>query len=86
MTKRIVKAVELTEVQVGDTLTRMLGGTIPMQLKVTRANERFVYCATPGGDEWTFERDSGVEYDSGLRWGSEFGISGSFIVEITKVR
>lgn len=27
----------------GDTLTRMLGGTVPMQLKVTRMNEKFVY-------------------------------------------
>ncbi|MDM0053817.1 hypothetical protein [Variovorax sp. J22R115] len=85
MTKPIVKAVQLTEVHVGDTVTRMLGGTIPMRLKVTRENERFVYCATPdGADEYTFERESGVECDVGLRWGSEFGITGSLIAEIKK--
>ena len=80
-----MKAVKLNDVHVGDTLTRMLGGTIPMQLKVTRESEKFVYCATPdGADEWTFERDSGVEYDPELRWGSQFGATGSFVTEIEK--
>ena len=80
-----MKAVKLNDVHVGDTLTRMLGGTVPMQLRVTRESEKFVYCATPDGtDEWTFERDSGVEYDPGLRWGTEFGATGSFITEIKR--
>ena len=80
-----MKAVKLNEVHVGDTLTRMLGGTVPMQLKVTRENEKFVFCAAPdGADEWAFERETGVEYDPELRWGSQFGATGSFITEIKR--
>ncbi|MBA2960511.1 MULTISPECIES: hypothetical protein [Ramlibacter] len=80
-----LKSVNLSDVSVGDTLTRMLGGTFPMLLRVTRTDDMHVYCATPDGrDEWVFERAGGLEYDPELGWGSRFGITGSFISEVSK--
>jgi hypothetical protein len=78
-------AVSLQDVEVGDGLIRMLGGSVPMHVVVTRADENFIYCATPcGRDEWTFERPTGVEYDPELHWGSSWGATGSMVTEVIK--
>jgi hypothetical protein len=66
-------------VGVGDTVTRLIGGSIPMVLVVTRVDERFIYC----GDEGVgckFDRESGFEVDEEIGWGPQFGLTGSFLV------
>lgn len=62
-------------VQVGDVVTRLLGGSIPMRLQVTDLDDELIHC---GG--WTFDRDSGFEVDEDLGWGPRYGITGSFLV------
>lgn len=61
-------------VQVGDVVTRLLGGSIPMRLQVTDLDDELIHC---GG--WTFDRDSGFEVDEDLGWGLRYGITGSFL-------
>lgn len=55
------------DVKVGDTVTRLLSGVIPMKMKVTRVDEDVLYCGTPcGEDGWTFCRDTGAEIDEDI--------------------
>jgi hypothetical protein len=61
----------------GDVVTRMLAGAIPLTLKVTEVDDKLITCEAG----WQFERESGVEYDPYLHWGSEWGHTGSFLVE-----
>jgi hypothetical protein len=65
------------DVGVGDSVTRLLGGSIPMVLVVTRVDERFIYCGEGG---WKFDRASGFEVDEEIGWGPQFGLTGSFLV------
>jgi hypothetical protein len=48
-------------VKVGDSVTRMLAGTIPMPLKVTEVSETLITCGW-----WQFDRETGVEEDPEL--------------------
>lgn len=66
----------MINVKVGDTVIRMLAGAVAMPLTVTAVDDQYITCGA-----WVFERDSGVEYDPDLCWGSEFGRTGSFIIE-----
>jgi len=63
-------------IQPGDTVRRMLAGTIPMDLVVDAVDERLIHCR--GG--WMFDRETGVEEDPEIGWGLAFGVSGSFLV------
>lgn len=45
----------------GDTVTRMLAGLIPMELKVTEITEDRIICGP-----WEFDRDLGVEIDKDI--------------------
>lgn len=65
-------------VGVGDIVTRLLAGSIPMTLAVTDVDERFIHCGGPGG--WKFDRSTGIEVDEELGWGPQFGISGSYLL------
>jgi len=47
------------DVQAGDTIHRMLAGTIPMDLVVERVTDDLIIAR--GG--WEFDRDTGVEVD-----------------------
>jgi hypothetical protein len=69
----------LHALKAGETVTRLLGGSIPMRLVVTEIDERFIYCGRPGAG-WMFDRDTGIEVDEELGWGPQFGITGSFLV------
>lgn len=66
------------DLQVGDTVTRMLAGTIPMELTVTEVDDTLIHCGP-----WTFDRATGVEEDSDLNWGVAYGVTGSFLVPPT---
>lgn len=64
-------------VQVGDIVTRMLAGVVPMQLRVSAIDENTIECG-----DWLFDRATGMEIDYELGWGPQFGITGSFLIEV----
>lgn len=53
----------LHEIEVGDTVERMLGGEVPMKLKVTGVTHNRIYCGP-----WEFSRKTGAEIDEELGW------------------
>lgn len=50
-------------VKIGDVVTRLLCGTIPMKLKVTNVDDKLIHCG-----HWTFDRVTGGEVDEDLGW------------------
>lgn len=59
----------------GDKIVRLLSGLVPMTMTVERVDDILIHCA--GG--WTFDRETGVEVDDDLRWGPDYGQTGSFL-------
>ena len=77
-------AMKLEVVQVGDTLTRMLAGTVPMPVIVGEVKDDTIKVGSQDGrikwqDGWEFDRKTGMEIDDYLAWGPKYGITGSFI-------
>lgn len=62
----------------GDLVTRMLCGTMPDTLKVTKITEELIHCGP-----WTFCPKTGAEIDEDLDWGPPPLSTGSFLKEIT---
>lgn len=73
---------DFTHVKVGDTVTRMLSGTIPMQLRVTKVDDDLIHCGSEdfAVQGWTFDRQTGAEVDEDLKWGPKYGYTGSYLV------
>lgn len=71
--------VDFFDVQVGDTVHRLLAGVVRMDLKVTTVTDDLILCGDDGG--WTFDRATGIEEDHELGWGVSFGITGSYLVK-----
>ncbi len=68
-------AANLSEIRIGDTVVRWLGGGgIRMLLQVESLTEKRIICV--GG--WEFERATGMEIDEELGWGPD-GVTGSWI-------
>ena len=61
------------DIKVDDVVTRMLAGTVPVNLKVSEISENLIHCGP-----WTFSRQSGAEIDEELGWGEKG--TGSFLV------
>ena len=61
--------------QVGDTVTRMLCGELPMDLKVTEITENTIVCGF-----WEFDKETGCEIDEDLDWGPPPKHTGSYIM------
>jgi len=57
------------------TVTRMLAGTIPMELTVTELTDDIITCGA-----WTFCRHTGAEIDEDLGWGPPPLRTGSYLV------
>jgi len=74
---------KLSEAAPGDIVTRLLAGTIPMDLRVTAVDARFIYCG-PVGSGWKFDRSSGAEVDEELGWGPQFGTTGSYLSAVRR--
>lgn len=55
----------------------MLAGTIPMELKITAIDDKFIHC---GG--WKFDKLTGAEIDEDLRWDNKQ--TGSYLTELWK--
>lgn len=62
------------ELQIGDYVTRMLAGTLPMELIVTEITDDLIICGA-----WKFDRRTGAEVDEDLNWGPPPQSTGSFI-------
>lgn len=60
--------------KVGDVITRMLAGTIPMKLKITEITDDQIICGA-----WQFDKATGAEIDDHLNWGPPPKMTGSFI-------
>jgi hypothetical protein len=82
---RIPPAGGFWQVRAGDRVTRMLAGTIPQELTVTKVDKELIHCCGPDGVNWcsdgchgwTFDRATGAEVDMDLGWGA--GRTGSFL-------
>mgnify|MGYP001549148454 CR=1 FL=1 len=59
---------------VGDMVTRMLGGTIPMKLPVSAMHHQIIICSA-----WQFDRATGAAIDEVLGWGPPPHLPGSYI-------
>ena len=70
-------------IEVGDRVTRLLAGTVPMKLIVGKVDDNFIYTATPDGainieNGWKFRRENGAEVDEELGWDG-IKMTGSFL-------
>ncbi len=65
--------------KVGDKVTRMLAGSIPMNLTITAIDDEFIHC----GGGWKFDKKTGAEVDEELGWGNEG--TGSYLKDINRV-
>jgi hypothetical protein len=65
----------MEEIKVGQTVTRWLAGTIPMELRVSEVTDDRIIC---GG--WEFDKTTGAEIDEDLGWGPPpCAMTGSYI-------
>jgi hypothetical protein len=63
------------DIKVGDVVTRMLAGTIPLELLVTEVTDTKIIC----GGGWEFDKATGAEIDDFLNWGPPPLMTGSFL-------
>lgn len=66
------------EMKVDDRVTRILAG-IPMRLKVTAVDDKFIHCGP-----WKFDKVTGAEVDEELGWGPKG--TGSYLKELQGVK
>ncbi len=67
------------DVEVGDSVTRMIAGVIPDVILVTGVDDKYIYCNPFGWEEgWTFDRDTGLEYDPDL------SVVASYLADVRK--
>ena len=52
------RPVKFKDIKIGDKVTRLLAGIIPMELQVTDVTNNRIICGS-----WEFDRDSGIEID-----------------------
>lgn len=53
---------KFSEIKVGDSVTRMIAGSVPMVLKVTEVDD-FIHCGP-----WKFSKETGAEIDDEIGW------------------
>lgn len=58
--------------EIGAEVVRMLCGTIPMRLKITNIDDKYIYCG-----DWKFDKITGIEIDEELGWNNNG--TGSYI-------
>ena len=62
------------KVDVGDVVVRMLAGTLPMKLRVSKLTDKVITCG-----DWDFDRATGAEIDELLGWGPPPLMTGSYL-------
>lgn len=55
-----------SHIKVGDKVTRMLAGIIPMDLIVSEVTEKTIICGS-----WTFNKKTGAEIDEDCGWNDQ---------------
>jgi len=91
MSHRLLKGIKAEmEYKIGDIVVRRIGTPerhTLMDMQIMHIDDKFLYCLAVGGphilkkeDMWRFEKDSGIEYDPDLHWGSEWGATGSKLI------
>lgn len=83
----------MRDLKVGDKVTRMLGGKLAMPMHITKVTEDRIFAVADGAvnlmkdddfdEHWQFDRDTGIEEDEDLGWGTKYGVTGSFLKRIT---
>ena len=61
--------------KVGDKVTRMLGGSIPINMVIDKIEDGIITASL-----WTFDEETGAEVDEYLDWGPPPKHTGSFII------
>jgi hypothetical protein len=69
---------DLIGIAVGDTVIRMLAGSVPIELEVTAIDDVHFHCGP-----WKFRRDTGAEVDEGLSFDG-LTRTGSYIKEVRR--
>lgn len=64
--------------KIGDKVTRMLAGIVPMELTITDLTKDRIICGA-----WEFDRATGAEIDDYLDFGPPPKITGSYLVFAT---
>ncbi|AEU37589.1 hypothetical protein [Granulicella mallensis] len=59
---------------VDDVVVRMLAGTVPMKLRVSKVTNQVITCG-----DWEFDRATGAEIDELLGWGPPPLTTGSYL-------
>lgn len=62
----------LRDLKKGDTVERLMGGTVIMELKITEVSGNKILCG-----DWEFDRRNGAEVDDFLGWSKDG--TGSYI-------
>lgn len=75
---KILRTAFLSQIEPGDTVRRMLAGTIPCDLVVQKIENGIIDCG------WTFDLKTGAEIDDDLGWGPPPKVTGSYLSEIVK--
>lgn len=80
----------LRNLKPGDRVNRLLAGTHPMLMEVTKVEDHVITCAAVQEDgslfrgEWTFNADNGGEIDLELGWDPPRTPTGSILREIPR--
>lgn len=84
---KILTKEQLETIKVGDVVTRMLGGVVPMKLIVGEIDEKedMIYIGKKDQGGWKFDRITGVEIDEDLGWTRESGNTGSYLIAINDI-
>lgn len=78
MSQQEQSVISTLDVKPGDRVARQVGRKGPlMWLTVTEVTDDSIFC-----NLWQFDRRSGAEIDHELRWGPEYGRTGSYLVQI----
>lgn len=77
------------ELKIDQKLTRLLGGSIPMEVIIGEIDDETIKVGSVDGiisytDGWTFCKKTGVEIDERFKWGPKYGQTGSYIKEIVE--
>lgn len=73
----------------GDRVTRVFGAGVTMPMVVVKVAGGLITCNAleggspvlgPGAELWTFDAETGAEIDHDLRWGPQYGRTGTYLV------
>lgn len=69
-----VKTVSFREAKVGDFVMRVLIGSLPSPLRVSKIEGHLIKCG-----DWEFDQSTGAEINKELGWGAPPKMTGSFL-------